>query len=177
VAGDDSPATERKRSASSDVHAGTWESHHAITALMFHYAECIDAANFDGIGSLFDSGAITNEGYPGEIAGADAVANLYRSTNRVHDDGTLRTRHLTTNVLVDIDEERDAATARSAFVVFQATPDLPLQPIVAGRYHDEFRRRAGAWEFARRHILLEQQGNVEEHLHPALIAQLRAPGT
>jgi 3-phenylpropionate/cinnamic acid dioxygenase small subunit len=156
--------------------AGTWESHHAITALMFRYAECIDAADFDAIGALFAAGKITNEGYPGEIAGADAVANLYRSTNRVHDDGTLRTRHLTTNVLVDIDEEHDAAHARSAFVVFQATPDLPLQPIVAGRYHDEFRRHDGAWAFARRHILLEQTGDVRQHLHPGLVAQLHERG-
>jgi 3-phenylpropionate/cinnamic acid dioxygenase small subunit len=155
---------------------GTWESHHAITALMFRYAECIDAADFDAVGALFAHGRITNEGYSGEITGADAVANLYRSTNRVHDDGTLRTRHLTTNVLVDVEEADDSARARSAFVVFQATPDLPLQPIVAGRYHDEFRRRGGAWQFARRHILLEQTGNVREHLHRALIEQLHDPG-
>ena len=30
--------------------AGTWESHHAITALLYRYAECIDAADFDGDG-------------------------------------------------------------------------------------------------------------------------------
>ena len=29
--------------------AGTWESHHAITTLMYRYAECIDAADFDAI--------------------------------------------------------------------------------------------------------------------------------
>ena len=31
------------------MSAGTWESHHAITTLMYHYAECVDAADFDGI--------------------------------------------------------------------------------------------------------------------------------
>ena len=70
----------------------------------------------------------------------DAVANLYRSTNRVHDDGTLRTRHLTTNVIVDIDEAAGTAQTRSAFVVFQATAGVPLQPIVSGRYRDDFAR-------------------------------------
>jgi 3-phenylpropionate/cinnamic acid dioxygenase small subunit len=88
---------------------------------------------------------------------------LYEHTNKVHADGTLRTRHLTTNVIVDIDEPANTATARSAFVVFQATPGLPLQPIVAGRYHDAF-ARDGDWRFARRHILLEQIGDVHEHL-------------
>jgi 3-phenylpropionate/cinnamic acid dioxygenase small subunit len=144
--------------------AGTWEHHHAITTLMFRYAECVDAADFDGIGQLFSAGRITNEGYPGAIEGAEAVAKLYAGTNRVHPDGTLRTRHLTTNVIVDIDDGAKAATARSAFVVFQATPAVALQPIVAGRYHDEFACTDGAWRFARRHILLEQVGNVSDHL-------------
>jgi 3-phenylpropionate/cinnamic acid dioxygenase small subunit len=144
--------------------AGTWESHHAITALLYRYAECIDAADFDGIGALFADGKITNEGYRGAIVGHDAVRDLYKGTNRVHADGTLRTRHLAVNVFVDIDEDASTATARSAFVVFQATDALPLQPIVAGRYHDAFARNGDGWHFTHRHILLEQVGNVHEHL-------------
>jgi 3-phenylpropionate/cinnamic acid dioxygenase small subunit len=144
--------------------AGTWESHHAITALLYRYAECIDAADFDGIGALFADGRITNEGYRGAIVGRDAVRNLYAGTNRVHADGTLRTRHLAANVFVDIDESAGTATARSAFVVFQATDALPLQPIVAGRYHDAFARGEHGWHFTHRHILLEQVGDVHEHL-------------
>ena len=144
--------------------AGTWESHHAITALLYRYAEYIDAADFDGIGALFADGKITNEGYRGAIVGREAVRDLYKGTNRVHADGTLRTRHLAVNVFVDIDEDAGTATARSAFVVFQATDALPLQPIVAGRYHDAFARASDGWHFTHRHILLEQVGNVHEHL-------------
>src|SRR5689334_668005 len=127
--------------------AGTWESHHAITTLMFRYAERIDAGDFDGVADLFADAIITNEGVAGEIAGRDAVKELYQSTNRVHDDGTLRTRHLTSNVSTDIDEVAGAASAHSSFVVFQQTPELPLQPIVSGRYHDRFARVAGHWRF------------------------------
>ena len=86
------------------MSAGTWESHHAITALMFRYAECVDAADFDGIAALFSNGRITNEGVEGAIDGPDAVRKLYERTNRVHDDGTTRTRHVNSNVMVDIDE-------------------------------------------------------------------------
>ena len=146
------------------MSAGTWESHHAITTLMYHYAECIDAADFDGIAALFAHGRITNEGVDGAIEGPDAVRALYAGTNRVHADGTLRTRHLTTNVIVDIDEVSGAAAARSAFVVFQQTADLPLQPIVAGRYHDTFERSGSDWRFDRRHIFVDQVGDVREHL-------------
>jgi 3-phenylpropionate/cinnamic acid dioxygenase small subunit len=144
--------------------AGTWESHHAITTLMFRYAECVDAADFDGIGELFADAVITNEGVAGEIAGAEAVKQLYANTNRVHDDGTLRTRHLTANVQVDIEEAAGTATARSVFVVFQQTATLPLQPIVSGRYRDRFHRSNRGWRFALRHIVVDHIGDVREHL-------------
>jgi 3-phenylpropionate/cinnamic acid dioxygenase small subunit len=144
--------------------AGEWKSHHAITTLMYRYAECVDAADFDGIGVLFTDGELASRGVPGAIVGADAVAGLYRNFNKVHPDGSLMTRHLTTNVIVDIDEVADRATARSSFVVLQATPKVPLQPIVTGRYFDEFRRRAGTWGFARREMAIEQIGDVSDHL-------------
>jgi 3-phenylpropionate/cinnamic acid dioxygenase small subunit len=144
--------------------AGEWASHHAITRLMYRYAECVDAADFEGIGTLFARGQLTTRGLPGAIVGADAVRDLYAGTNKVHPDGTLLTRHLTTNVIVDIDEDGGTATARSSFVVFQATPSVPLQPVVAGRYRDRFARIDGAWWFAEREMGVEQVGDVSDHL-------------
>src|SRR4029079_14342675 len=65
-----------RASEESTRSSGTWQSHHAITTLMYRYAECIDAADFDGIASIFAHGRITNEGVEGEIAGPDAVRAL-----------------------------------------------------------------------------------------------------
>ncbi len=144
--------------------AGTWESHHSITTLMFRYAEYIDAADFDAIETLFADAVITNEGVEGQIAGGEAIKRLYVNTNRVHADGTLRTRHLTSNVAVDIEEAAGTATARSVFVVFQQTATLPLQPIVSGRYRDRFTRAGRGWRFAQRHIIVDHVGDVREHL-------------
>src|SRR5262249_3521788 len=81
----DATCGSRRRRA--DMGAGTWDSHHAITTLMFRYAECVDTADFDGIAALFDHGRITNEGVVGAIEGPDAVRKLYQRTNRVHGDG------------------------------------------------------------------------------------------
>jgi 3-phenylpropionate/cinnamic acid dioxygenase small subunit len=145
------------------VGAGTWESHHAITSLMYRYAECIDAADFDAIALLFHDATLTNEGVEGAVVGGDAIAKLYRHSNRVHDDGTLRTRHVTANLIVDIDEEAGTAEARSAFVVLQQTPSLPLQPIATGRYRDRFVRDV-EWRFGQRHIIVDHVGDVREHL-------------
>ena len=154
------------------MSAGTWESHHAITTLMYEYADCVDRADFDGIGALFTQGAITQHGVPGAVPGPDGVANLYRSTNKVHADGTLRTRHLTANAIVDIDEDAGTAAARSVFVVFQCTAATPLQPIVSGRYRDRFARTEGPWHFVEREMHVEHLGNVADHLSEAVLALL-----
>jgi len=54
------------------MSSGTWQSHHAITTLMYRYAECIDAADFDGIASIFAHGRINlvvNQGLGSDIRG------------------------------------------------------------------------------------------------------------
>ena len=146
------------------VSVGEWSSYHAITTLMFRYAEYVDAADFEGIGALFAHGEMTTRGMKGAIVGADAVRDLYVHSNKVHENGTLLTRHLTTNVVVDIDEGHNRAESRSTFVVFQATPTVPLQPIVTGRYRDRFARIDGDWWFAQREMDVGQIGNVSDHL-------------
>jgi 3-phenylpropionate/cinnamic acid dioxygenase small subunit len=147
------------------VRAGTYESYHAITSLMYRYAECIDAADFAGLAALFAHGRIrASSGPPGSGWSGDEVRAFYSRTNRVHSDGTLRTRHVNANPLLDVDEAAGVATVRSTYVVFQATAKLPFQPIVGGRYEDRFERVAGAWHWAERLIHVDQVGDVSEHL-------------
>jgi len=154
--------------------AGTWESHHAITTLMYRYAECIDAADFAGLAALFAHGRIRSSSGPaGSGWSGDEVRQFYSRTNRVHEDGTLRTRHLNANAIVDIDEASGTARVRSTYVVLQATKKLPFQPIVGGRYEDRFERADGAWRWAERLIHVDQVGDVSEHLalDPKLLAR------
>ena len=65
------------------------------------------------------------------------------ATTRLYPDGTPGTKHVTTNLIIEIDDQATGAAARSYFTVLQAVPGLPLQPILAGRYRDRF-QRAGA---------------------------------
>jgi 3-phenylpropionate/cinnamic acid dioxygenase small subunit len=140
----------------------------AIRRLLHRYAECVDAADWQGLGALFERGEIRAAGMPEPTRGADAVRRLYAHANRVHEDGTLRTRHLVTNEWIDVAPDLAAARSRSSFLVLQATPRLPLQPIAAGRYHDRFVRDDAGWRFAEREILLELAGDLSEHLRIAL---------
>jgi hypothetical protein len=70
-----------------------------------------------------------------------------------------------TNPIIDVDEERNRATCRSYYTVLQATERVPLQVVVAGRYHDEFERVAGHWRFAfRDYSLMDLAGDLSDHL-------------
>lgn len=133
-----------------------------IEALIFEYARRIDDGDFDGVGELFAHGSVTTLDGTVLAEGAEAVAALYASTTRRFEDGTPRSHHVTTNVVVRPDG--DEATAQSYFTVFQATEGVPLQPIVTGRYEDRFERVDGAWRFARRAMDLRLVGDVSRHL-------------
>ena len=93
--------------------------------------------------------------------GSAAVRRVYDAV--ILYDGRPCTRHVVTNLVIE-PCDADRAETRSYFTVFQALPDFPLQPIIAGRYHDEFRKIDGVWCFTRRHMITDLVGDLSEHL-------------
>jgi hypothetical protein len=92
---------------------------------------------------------------------------MLRENVIVYEDGTPRTKHITTNTVVEVDEEGGTAVARSYFTVLQALPDLPLRPIASGRYEDRFERREGEWLFVERRVRTDLVGDLSHHLRGA----------
>jgi 3-phenylpropionate/cinnamic acid dioxygenase small subunit len=135
-----------------------------IEELLFTYAERIDHGDFAGVGALFADGEIRSADNGPPIRGADAVRKLYAATVRIHADGTPRTKHVTTNVIIEVDEAAGTGTARSYFTVLQQLDDFPLQVIVAGRYSDAFVRVDGTWRFSVRRMYVDLQGDLRRHL-------------
>lgn len=138
-----------------------------IENLLHTYAERIDAGDLDGVADLFARGRIHGvEGGPPETVfeGRDGVRRLYGATVRLHDDGTPRTRHVTTNAIIEVDDDAGVAAARSTYLVTQATAALPLQVIVTGRYRDTFHRVDGTWWFTTRTMYVDQVGDLSHHL-------------
>lgn len=134
-----------------------------IENLVYRYAERIDAGDLDGVADLFLHGRI--EAAPGVvIEGRDEVRKLYGGSTRLYPDGTPRTRHMTTNVAVEVDDENGTAAARAYYTVFQQTDELPLQPIISGRYADTFHRVDGQWWFDTRAIHVDLTGDLSHHL-------------
>ena len=135
----------------------------AIAGLVYGYAERIDAGDLAGVAALF-ADAVYRSDRGGRYQGAAAVAEVLTRLVKLHDDGTPRTKHVTTNLIVDVDEAAGTATARSYFTVLQQTASIPLQTIVAGRYHDRFVRDAGCWRFAERVVHMDLVGDLHDHL-------------
>jgi len=136
-----------------------------IAALVFGYAERIDAGDFAGLASLLSDAELTFEGYDTAVRGRRDIQSLYERGTRRHPDGTPCTKHVTTNVIVQVAPTGRTAAARSYFTVLQALPgQLALQPVIAGRYRDRFERAGGRWRFAGRHMVVDLAGDLSHHL-------------
>jgi hypothetical protein len=140
----------------------------AVSNLIFTYAERIDAGDFAGVAELFRHGTITSEGVGVAAEGVAAVKHLYETWTRRYEDGTPRTKHVTTNLIIEVDEAAGTALCRSYFTVFQQTSALPLQPIIGGRYHDRFTCVEGEWRFDHRHMFTDLVGDLSHHLNRPL---------
>ncbi len=135
-----------------------------VSNLIARYAELVDAGDFDGLADLLADAAVGEVGNDSLLVGRDAVRSMFTTTTRRYEDGTPGTKHVTTNLILDIDEEAGVAATRSYWTVLQAVPGLPLQPILAGRYHDRFTRTDGTWRFAERRYQVELVGDLSHHL-------------
>lgn len=136
----------------------------AIRTLLYRYCELMDAGDFDGVAALFIDAKLTDESGAVIAEGREDALRLWSKGTRLHD-GSPRTRHITANSIIDVDEAAGIATARSSYVVFQATDGLPLQPIITGRYRDKFACGVErVWHFTERCFFVDQVGDLSNHL-------------
>ena len=137
----------------------------AITKLIYTYAERIDAGDFAGVGELFADATLTFEGYGDAVSGREAIEALYTRTTRRYEDGTPHTKHVMTNVMVDVADDGATASSRSYFTVFQAVPGaLTLQPVIAGRYRHSYERTEERWRVRAMHITIDLMGELGHHM-------------
>jgi hypothetical protein len=141
-----------------------------IRGLLGTYCQLIDAGDFAGIGRLMADAVLMTDDGTAIATGADEVAALYAGLVRLHDDGTPGTQHVVANTVLE-DLDGGAIRARSAYLVFQAVPELPLQPIITGSYVDTFDTDSdGQWRFVERRFGIGRSGDLTHHLAPGVIA-------
>jgi 3-phenylpropionate/cinnamic acid dioxygenase small subunit len=176
-----SPLGEQWGRGAGDLHRGDGSAQHgrvqtdadAIRALLFAYAERLDVGDLDGVAALFEHATWRSLHRPEPLRGSAAVRRAY-DVVRLHA-GSPRTKHVITNVVVEVYEAPGRAAARSYFTVFQALADFPLQAIACGRYHDTFECVRSVWRFTDRLILADLQGDLSRHLTSAAIGTPARP--
>lgn len=150
------------------------EIRHQIEDQLYAYTYALDSGDLETVGRLFEHAVMRVEGTDARYQGADEVVQSYVDFTAFYDaEGrpgvyragtTPRTRHVTTNVMIDIAEDGERATARSSVIVFQFAPGAPLRPILAAGYRDTFEPIDGRWRWTERVHLLEHVEDVDLHL-------------
>jgi 3-phenylpropionate/cinnamic acid dioxygenase small subunit len=141
------------------------EDSRCIENLIYYYAERIDDGDLEGVAELFRDAEITSTVHNVRRTGFDEVLQMYQMSCRLYKaTGTPMTKHLTTNVIIELDENGRDAAARSYYTVIQATDALPLQPIISGRYKDHFHKTENQWHFSSREMIVDLIGDCSAHL-------------
>ena len=135
-----------------------------IRGLLATYCRLIDAGDFAGIGALMAHAVLKTEDGTVVATGADEVEQLYAGLVKLHEDGTPGTQHVVANAVFEEAGADGSVTVTSTYLVFQALPEVPLQPIVTGTYVDRFVTGEGGWRFAERRFGIGRSGHLEHHL-------------
>ena len=139
----------------------------AITKLIYTYAERIDAGDFAGVGELFAHATLTFEGFGDAVTGQDAIAALYGRTTRRYEDGTPRTKHVMTNVMVDVDDDGDARrlgagrTSRCCRPCPARWPSSRSSPAATGTPTSGWTRSGASTTM---HIIIDLVGDLGHHM-------------
>ena len=139
-----------------------------IKNLIYQYADHLDRGDLRSVAAMFRDGKILargGAGQPTEIVGEEAVYGMYETFTRLYaDNGTPHTKHMTSNVMVNVEADGKTATSQAYAMVFQSLDDFPLQPIIGVRYYDSFEKTGQGWRFSTREIDSELFGDLSKHL-------------
>ena len=127
-----------------------------ITDLMNLYCTAIDSGDLKTFDRLFANATWVAEG---RVPGPESMSNMI-----LYEDGTPRTKHVITNLTLDIDEAAGSASGHCYVTVYQQTTEFPLQAIFVGEYYDTFSLSAQGWGCTRRKIRHSLIGNMRAHL-------------
>jgi 3-phenylpropionate/cinnamic acid dioxygenase small subunit len=146
-----------------------------IRRIILTYNELVDRGDFAGVGDLLDGVRIG--GANGRKApripdtdlrsmSAPEIAATYRSAMLLDESGLPHAKHLVTNLDICFADDHRTAEARYYYTVLHGTKSSPLQPVISGRYQDEFRRDGDSWSLVARREYVDLVGDLSGYLSP-----------
>jgi len=134
-----------------------------ITGLVHAYARRLDSGDFDGVAALFERAVWRSPDRVEVIEGSGAIRRIYDGVH-VYDDGTPRTKHLLTNLTIDIDESGTEAASHCYVTVIQGImPGDPINIVLSAQYVDKFAKTEGTWHFTERSMKSDLTGDLSQH--------------
>jgi ketosteroid isomerase-like protein len=131
-----------------------------ISNLIARYAELLNLGQIEEVGELFRHGKITSNTQAEAYEGKEAIVEMYRSSV-VFPEKLPDTLLVTTNLQIEVDG--NLASSKAYWMAMHQVP-TGIAAVVAGRYHDQFRRIDGTWCFHHRHMIVDMSGDLSSHL-------------
>jgi len=134
------------------------EIERACERIVYEYARALDRGDLSGAADFFaEQGSMSRPMMPDQvIEGREVIRTSLLTRPR-----SLLTKHLATNVLIDV-ESRDSASGISYLTMISATPPAEAKPpfvsqgpVYFGEFRDRFVRENGQWKF------LERRGSIQ----------------
>ncbi|TQC70021.1 nuclear transport factor 2 family protein (plasmid) [Pantoea dispersa] len=133
-----------------------------ITRLINIYPHLLDSGKFSEVAGLLRYATLEVPGH--QVTGCDEIETFLSSGIQRHRDGTPRTWHTVTNIVIEGNPLSGEASAGSYFTAHQAVSDLSLQPICTGYYKDRFALIEGDWQFVHRTVIPHLTGDLRFHV-------------
>jgi hypothetical protein len=134
------------------------EIERACERIVYAYSRALDLGDLSAAADFFaENGSMARPMAPEQVVqGREAIRASLLTRPK-----TLLTKHLATNVMIDV-ETRDTARGISYLTMIATTPPgetgppfLSQGPIYFGEFRDRFVREQGAWKF------LERRGSIQ----------------
>jgi len=133
-----------------------------ITALVHSYALLLDAGDTEAVAALFAYSTWRSDPAGRILRGTEEIRPVYEQLKS--SEGDTRTKHLLTNLTVDVEPEASIASAHCYWTVLQnMRPGSPISILLSGQYTDTFEKVDGAWCFSDRLITVDLTGDTSTH--------------
>src|SRR5512138_2937631 len=134
------------------------EIERACERIVYEYSRALDLGDLSGAADFFaENGSMARPMMPDQvIQGRETIRASLLTRPK-----TLLTKHLATNVMIDV-ESRDTASGLSCLTMISTTPPadgkppyVSQGPVYFGEFRDKFVRENGEWKF------LERRGSIQ----------------
>ena len=127
-----------------------------ITALVHSNARLLDSGDVHAVASLFEHSTWRSSPNGSMLRGTAEVRPVYE--NLLAQDSSRHTKHLITNLSVQVEPGATTASSHCCWTVLQGTPGEPIRIILSGQYTDCFERVDNQWRFSDRLITVDLTG-------------------